>query len=65
MAARLLAASPLQMVCLSMAAGVIAAISGVWLSYQHNLSTGPSVVLAAVAVFLLSLVAGKLLNRAH
>lgn len=65
LAARLLAASPLQMVVLSMAAGVIAAISGVWLSYQHNLSTGPSVVLAAVAVFLLSLVAGKLLNRAH
>lgn len=65
LAARTVASSPRQMVLGSMVLGVIAAVGGVMLSYQHNLSTGPSIVLVAVMLFMLALVAGKLLNRAH
>lgn len=65
LAARLLASGPAQMVGLSMGAGVLAAVGGVWLSYRYDFSTGPSVVLAAVAVFTLALVAGRLFSRVH
>lgn len=65
LAARALAHSPRQMVCISMTLGVTAATGGVLLSYAYNLSTGPSIVLTAVALFAMSLVAGKLFSRVH
>lgn len=65
LAARLLAASPLQMVAMAMAVAVSAAIAGVWLSFQYNFSTGPSIVLAAVGVFLASLLASRLFRHGH
>lgn len=57
--ARALARSPQQMVFGSMAAGVLAALGGVVLSYQFNLPTGPGIVLAAVALFGLALTVGR------
>lgn len=65
LAARALAANPRQMVCLSMGFGVAAAVIGVWLSYLHNLSTGPSIVLVAVALFGLALPAGRVFGRLY
>lgn len=65
LAARTLSANPLHMVLGSMALGVAAAVGGVVLSYQHNLATGPCIVLVAVALFGLALVTGKLLRHAH
>lgn len=63
LAARALSSGPKQMVLLSMGFGVASAIAGVWLSYLYNLSTGPSIVLSAVALFGLSLSAGKAFGR--
>lgn len=65
LAARALAASPRQMVLGSMAIGVMAAVGGVCLSYAQNHATGPSVVLVAVALFVLSLVAARVFRRVH
>lgn len=63
LSARALSSGPRQMVFLSMGAGMVSAIMGVWLSYLHNISTGPSIVLVAVALFGLSLLTGRALGR--
>lgn len=65
LAARALASTPLQMVAISMALGAASAVGGVWLSYEQNFATGPSIVLVAVIAFGMSLVLGKAFNRAH
>lgn len=65
LAARALAATPLQMVAGSMALGVAASGGGIVISYQYNLTTGPSIVAVAIALFVLSLLAGKALKRVH
>ncbi|MBM3618462.1 MAG: metal ABC transporter permease, partial [Alphaproteobacteria bacterium] len=56
---RLLANTPKQMVCIATAAGVSAGVLGIGISYQYNLATGPSIVLAALALFLAAFVAGS------
>ncbi|MCH2547006.1 MAG: metal ABC transporter permease [Alphaproteobacteria bacterium] len=65
LAARPLSGNPQQMVIGSMALAVIAAIGGVVLSYHYNLSTGPSIVLVAIALFVMTLMSAKLLKRQH
>lgn len=55
---RLLATTPKQMVCIATGAGVASGILGIAISYQYNLATGPSIVLAALALFLAAFVLG-------
>ena len=52
--ARLFAQSPQQMILLSVILAVLAVISGLGLSLQWDLPTGPAIVLAAVILFVLS-----------
>lgn len=63
--ARALSSTPAQMVGISMAAGVASAVGGVWLSFQQNFVTGPSIVVVAVGLFGLSLLIAKALRRSH
>jgi manganese/iron transport system permease protein len=43
-----------QMIWLGAAIGVVVSISGVYLSYYHNLPSGPTIALLATALFLVS-----------
>jgi zinc transport system permease protein len=63
LAARMLSTSPAQMVFCSIGIALAASAGGVWLSYAQNLSTGPSIVAAAVMLFIASLIFGRLFKR--
>jgi zinc transport system permease protein len=54
-AARRLAHTPEQMLGWSMIIGIISVLLGVAASYQWDLPTGPAIVMAATALFLLLL----------
>jgi zinc transport system permease protein len=53
--ARKFAHTPLQMLLLSPMLGLIAVISGLFIAYQYDTSAGPTVVVAAASLWLLSL----------
>jgi zinc transport system permease protein len=55
-AARSLARTPEQMVLLASATGVISVLLGLWASFRFDTPAGPSVVVAATALFAFSLV---------
>ena len=59
-AARTLSRNLRQHILLSIVTGLIGAFGGTALSYQFNLPCGPCIVLACIALFLVSLAAGKL-----
>lgn len=54
-AARSLSRSPVQMAVIAAATGTIAVILGMWASFYWDTPAGPSVVVAAMALFALSL----------
>ena len=57
-AARRLAQTPEQMAALAIFAGVLAVVGGLFGSLEWDTPSGPSIVVAALAVFLLSFVVG-------
>lgn len=59
---RLLASSPLQMVVGSVVFAVIAALGGVQMSWEWNISTGPAIVLTAVSLFIVAKLVSALLK---
>lgn len=65
LAARTLASSPVQMVIGSVLLAITSAMGGIWLSFAQNVSTGPSIVVVAVGLFVASLVAGRAFKRLH
>jgi len=54
-ASRNLSKSPLQMLVLSVFCGYLAIVGGMFLSYQLDSSSGPSIVVTSLIIFLLSL----------
>ena len=58
-AARRFATTPEAMAVLSSLAGIAAVIGGLWGSWTWDTPTGPSIVLAAMAIFLVSLAAPR------
>jgi len=61
--ARRFAAGPEQMAAIAALVGVVAVVSGLFGSLKWDTPTGPSIVVAALGLFLLSLVSPSLLNR--
>lgn len=57
--ARSFARTPLQMVLVASATGVCAVLMGIWASFQWDTPAGPSVVVAAAGLFVLSLINPK------
>lgn len=53
--ARRLAATPLQMLCLAPLAGVVAVCVGLFTAYNCNTAAGPTLVISAASLWLLSL----------
>lgn len=53
--ARKLSRTPLQMIIIAPVIGVIAVILGLWAAYQLNAAAGPSIVVVATSLWLLSL----------
>ena len=62
-AARRFSKTPEQMAVFAILAGVIAVVGGLWASLQWNAPAGPSIVVAAALLFLVSafweILAGK------
>jgi ABC-type Mn2+/Zn2+ transport system permease subunit len=52
-----------QQIILSILAGLAGGIGGIFASYRFDVPCGPSMVLAAIALFIITLAAGKILNR--
>ncbi len=61
--ARSLAGNLRRQILLSIALGLAGAVGGVLLSYPLDLPSGPTVTLTLTALFLLSLIGGRILNR--
>lgn len=61
--ARASARSPLQMAVLASISGMLAVLIGMWASFHWDTPAGPSVVVAATALFVLSLLLQPWLNR--
>lgn len=59
-AARSFARTPEQMVGLSSVAGVISVLLGMWASFRWDTPAGPSIVVAAMLLFLASIPVGRL-----
>jgi zinc transport system permease protein len=58
--ARNLSCNLRQQVLMSLIAGLMSGIAGVFASYHFDLPAGPTIVLAAIVLFMVSLVAGRL-----
>lgn len=63
-AARPLARSPEGMAVIAALFGALAALSGLWSSYQFDTPTGPTIVMAATALFFITLVFGTVRRAA-
>ena len=57
--ARSLSSNPLQMVILSILVGIISVILGLFSSLELNTASGPSIIVAALVLFILSLISFK------
>jgi len=54
-----------QMMVLASGLGMVFTITGLWLSYQYNLTSGAAIILVAVTAYLLGLLAKKGLQWRH
>lgn len=54
-----------QMMVLASGLGMVFTVSGLWLSYQYNLTSGAAIILVAVMAYLLGLLAKKGLQWVH
>jgi zinc transport system permease protein len=54
-----------QQIVYSIAAGLFGGVSGIFASYHLDVPCGPTIVLASILIFLITLVAGKLVRRIH
>ncbi len=54
-----------QMMVLASGLGMVFTVSGLWLSYQYNLTSGAAIILVAVMAYLLGLLAKKGLQWFH
>ena len=54
--ARSLSNNPIQMVILSILVGIAAVIIGLFSSLEFNTASGPSIIVAALVLFILSLI---------
>ena len=57
--ARSLSSSPLQMIILSILIGIISVVMGLFSSLELNTASGPSIIVAALVLFILSLISFK------
>ena len=57
--ARSLSSNPRQMVILSILVGIISVILGLFSSLELNTASGPSIIVAALVLFILSLISFK------
>lgn len=57
--ARSFARTPQQMVLIAAVSGISSVLLGIWASFQWDTPTGPSVVVAAAGLFILSLISPK------
>jgi ABC-type Mn2+/Zn2+ transport system permease subunit len=64
-AARNLSRNLRQQIVLSILAGLAGGIGGIFGSYRFDVPCGPAMVLAAIALFIITLAAGKILNRSR
>jgi len=64
-AARNLSRNLRQQICLSLAFGLAGAVGGIFASYRLDVPCGPAIVLVSIALFILSLAAGKWMNRSR
>jgi ABC-type Mn2+/Zn2+ transport system permease subunit len=62
-AARLLSRNLRQQILLSLLTGLLGGLGGTALSYQLNAPCGPTIVLACLALFLVSLLLAQLTRR--
>jgi len=58
-AARSLSSNPLQMVMVSILVGIASVIIGLYSSLEWNTASGPSIIVAALALFIISLIPFK------
>ena len=54
-----------QMMALASGLGMVFTVSGLWLSYQYNLTSGAAIILVAVTAYLLGLLVKKGLQWRH
>jgi len=54
-----------QMMVLASGLGMVFTVTGLWLSYQYNLTSGAAIILVAVTAYLLGLLAKKGLQWRH
>ncbi len=62
-AARNISRNLRQQIIYSLVIGLIGGILGIWLSYQINVPCGPAIVLSSIALFIVTLAIGKVMNR--
>ena len=62
-AARSISRNLRQQILFSLAVGVLSGLGGVMLSYQFDLPAGPTVVLTAIGIFIVTLIAGRFVGR--
>lgn len=58
-AARNVSSTLRQQILLSLLAGLLSGLGGVWLSYQMDIPAGPTVVMTSIGFFLLSLIGAR------
>ena len=62
-AARNISRNLRQQIIYSLVIGLVGGSLGIWLSYQIDVPCGPAIVLSSIALFVITLVIGKLINR--
>ncbi len=62
-AARNISRNLRQQIIYSLVIGLIGGLLGIWLSYQINVPCGPAIVLSSIALFIVTLAIGKVMNR--
>jgi zinc transport system permease protein len=62
-AARNISCNLRRQIVYSLAIGLVGGVLGIWLSFQLDVPCGPAIVLSSIALFILTLVIGKILHR--
>jgi zinc transport system permease protein len=63
--ARLLARSPESMAAISIIVGIIAVGAGLWSSFEFDTPAGPSIVVASIVLYVLSMILRPKISRSH